>query len=267
MAMEALYAFLRTIDDIADSTALSAEEKSRALQEFSAVRCQMLESCQTLDTLPDDPHIFPAFIDTVEKWSIPQECISEAIEGMVYDADFKPLETLDRLKWYCHCVAGTVGKACTQIWELNPEAEYFNLQRVNEWIEQQALAVQITNILRDIKEDAGNNRVYIPVDFLQRHAWTPHLFIEQVQQGTVRPGEAAPLIMELAAIAEGNYLSSAALKNMLSPLGQRSNEMVRNIYLQILRKIQRAPEEVLFRRISLSRWEKLRLALGNGLKW
>jgi phytoene synthase len=132
--------------------------------------------------------------------------------------------------------------------------------RIESWIEQQAFAVQLTNILRDIKEDALRGRVYIPVDVLRRYAWNPALFIDHVQKSSFKEGEATDMILDLVAMAEGNYLSSRLLHEYLSPRGQKSNRLIRRVYETILQKVRNCPDLVLARGVHLSRWEKVKLA-------
>ena len=261
-AMEALYAFMRTIDDIADDDARNAQEKKNRLEE---IRQQILTPQEDFTPTYNDGALFnfvPAFTDAVNRFAIPQSCVTDVIEGMLFDSDFRPLETVDELKWYCHCVAGTVGLACVKIWGLKQDNVYVERAwgRIESWIEQQAFAVQLTNILRDIKEDALRGRVYIPVDVLRRYAWNPALFMEQVQKCSFKEGEATDLIMDLVAMAEGNYLSSRLLNEYLSPRGQKSNRLIRRVYETILQKVRNCPDLVLARGVHLSRWEKVKLA-------
>ena len=261
-AMEALYAFMRTIDDIADNDALNAQEKKNRLVE---IRQQILTPQESFTPTYNDSALFnfvPAFSDSVERFAIPQSCVTDVIDGMLFDSDFRPLKDVDELKWYCHCVAGTVGLASVKIWGLKQgdiSVEHA-WGRIESWIEQQAFAVQLTNILRDIKEDALRGRVYIPVDVLRRHGWNPALFIEQVQKCNFKEGEATEMIMDLVAMAEGNYLSSRLLHEYLSPRGQKSNRLIRRVYETILQKVRNCPDLVLARGVHLSRWEKAKLA-------
>lgn len=261
-ALEALYAFMRTIDDIADDAALNSQEKKNRLEE---IRHCLLTSQEDFTPTYNDVELFnfvPAFSDAVERFVIPQSCITDVIEGMLFDSDFRPLKTVDELKWYSHCVAGTVGLACVKIWGLKQgdiSVEHA-WGRIEGWIEQQAFAVQLTNILRDIKEDALRGRVYIPVDVLRRYAWNPALFIDHVQKCSIKEGEATDMILDLVAMAEGNYLSSRMLHEYLSPRGQKSNRLIRRVYEAILQKVRNCPDLVLSRGVHLSRWEKVKLA-------
>lgn len=262
MAMEALYAFMRTIDDIADDDALDAQEKKNRLEE---IRQRLLSPQDDFTPTYNDRTLFnfvPAFSDAVERFAIPQSCVTDVIDGMLFDSDFRPLKDVDELKWYCHCVAGTVGLACVKIWGLKQDNIYVERAwgRIESWIEQQAFAVQMTNILRDIKEDALRGRVYIPVDVLRRYAWNPDLFIDHVQKCSFKEGEATDMIMDLVAMAEGNYLSSRLLHEYLSPRGQKSNRLIRRVYETILQKVRNCPDLVLARGVHLSRWEKVKLA-------
>ncbi len=261
-AMEALYAFMRTIDDIADDAALNPQEKKNRLEE---IRQQILETRENFTPAYNDSALFnfvPAFADAVERFAIPQSCVTDVIEGMLFDSDFRPLKDVNELKWYCHCVAGTVGLACVKIWGLKQgdiSVEHA-WGRIEGWIEQQAFAVQLTNILRDIKEDALRGRVYIPCNILRQYAWNPALFIDHVQKCSFKEGEATDMIMDLVAMAEGNYLSSRLLNEYLSPRGQKSNRLIRRVYETILQKVRNCPDLVLARGVHLSRWEKVKLA-------
>lgn len=261
-AMEALYAFMRTIDDIADAADLDSQEKKNRLEE---IRQSLLSPKENFVPLYNAPELFdfvPAFNSARARFEIPQSCITDVIDGMMFDSDFRPLKNVDELKWYCHCVAGTVGLACVKIWGLKQGDISVDHARgrIESWVEQQAFAVQLTNIIRDINEDAMRGRIYIPTDVLRRYGWTPALFMEQTQKSNFKPDEATDLILDLVAMAEGNYLSSAMLHEYLSPRGQKSNRLIRRVYQAILNKIKNCPDLVLAHGVHLSRWEKVKLA-------
>ena len=109
--------------------------------------------------------MLPALCDSVARFGIPADCLREAIAGVEMDFDVERYETFDDLKVYCHRVASVVGLACIHIWG-------FRDPRAIPAACQCGLAFQLTNILRDLKEDAARGRVYLPAAELRRFGYT-----------------------------------------------------------------------------------------------
>jgi phytoene synthase len=153
-ALCALYAFMRGVDDIADDPG-SPEEKQRALTMRRAEMDAALrgENCHGA--------IWPAFRDTMERFSIPPRVLHDLISGAEMDQTPPKYETFEDLRRYCYCVAGTVGVACLHVFG-------FSDSRAPELAEKLGVAFQLTNILRDVRGDLAMGRIYLPRENLLR---------------------------------------------------------------------------------------------------
>ena len=158
----AIYALLRTVDDVVDM----AEDKLNAGLITSDEISRMLESWKTrlkacyADKVDDDP-IMMAWQDTLKSYSIPIELPLDLMDGVAMDIEFKPFETFDELYVYCYKVAAVVGLMTSEIFG------YSDKQALQHAIEL-GIAMQLTNILRDIGEDVDRGRIYIPLEDLRR---------------------------------------------------------------------------------------------------
>ncbi|NLC41399.1 MAG: phytoene/squalene synthase family protein [Erysipelothrix sp.] len=157
----ALYAFCRTVDDLVDFQEQTTKDNIYAsLEELK----QDLE-----DKNPASKHSWwPAFLDTIERFNIPDEPFLEQIQGQLMDLDFKPFQNTNDFIGYCQLVAGSVGKMMAPLLasEENPQ--------LLQACEDLGVAMQITNILRDIGEDyQGRDRLYLPFDLLEKAKLNP----------------------------------------------------------------------------------------------
>lgn len=154
-AVAALYAFARRVDDIADDAYLDAEARRRGL-----------EGCRAgIAGLPDVPAgdaVLVALADAVERYDIPRESLLDLVEGGLMDVKRSRYASWEELREYCRCVAGAVGLACTAVY--GPSDSGAAKPRA----EKLGLALQQINIMRDVAEDWGLGRVYLPQDELTR---------------------------------------------------------------------------------------------------
>ncbi|MBI2302171.1 MAG: phytoene/squalene synthase family protein [Armatimonadetes bacterium] len=153
----AMYAFFRHTDDLADAPGVAADK----LAALGAWREQVLGALR--DGAGDLTGCLPAVVDAARRYALPERLFTACIEACVTDADTVRMPTWDALNRYCDGVAGTVGEACLRILGYHGEAD-LDCSRAN------ARAVQLTNILRDVAEDAARDRVYLPAELLERHA-------------------------------------------------------------------------------------------------
>ncbi len=171
-SMCALYAFMRHTDDLADEAG-DADEKDRALESW---RTALDEA---LDGRPDAWPGLPALADTVARHAIPRHLLDEVIEGVSMDIRPRGFATFAELADYCYHVASVVGLCCLHIWGYRSEGG-----EAERLAEHCGLALQLTNILRDVGEDARGGRIYLPRDDLERFGVTP---VELAAVG--RPGD------------------------------------------------------------------------------
>ncbi len=156
-AMHALYAYLRQTDDWGDSS------EPLELRRAALVRWRRsLE--RSLGGQFDDP-LWPALVDAVRRFEVPPELLFAVIDGVEMDLDRTRYQSFEELAEYCHRVASVVGLACIHIWGFRDDAALEPARRCG-------LAFQLTNILRDLKEDADRDRVYLPQEDLDRFGYT-----------------------------------------------------------------------------------------------
>jgi len=271
-AMCVLYSYMRICDDIGDDEQQPVEvrraalttwhsEVRQALDEQSASGDDELPEPSALDVLVTGRRVLPALADMVATFQIPHEYLFEVLLGVRADLEADQhsdaqstsipqccFATFDQLAAYCYRVAGVVGRCCIHIWG-------FNDPRALDLAVDCGLAFQLTNILRDLAEDADNGRVYLPADELQRFGYPP----EQLQQ-RVR-NEAFLKLMEFQTHRADEYYASArGLFDVLDPCGHPVLQAMMKIYGGLLSEIRRRNYDVFSHRVSLPAWKKLVIA-------
>jgi len=259
-AMHALYAFLRHTDDLADDP-LPVEARRQLLARWRASLREATSTPREHNSLLVEPgpapsecqdragcSILPALADTVRRYRIPVEHLEAVIDGVQQDLDRPRFQTFAELEQYCHCVASAVGLACIHIWGFR-SIEAFRPAR------SCGVAYQLTNILRDLGEDADSGRVYLPLEDLQQCGYSVEdLLGKRVDARFLR-------LMELELQrARRCYEEGTALNEYLEPEGRRIFGMMTATYRRLLQEIDRRKEQVFSRRICLSRWQKLLIA-------
>ena len=254
-AMDALYAFMRHTDDLGDNND-PAEARREALRVWrERFRASIAEDIAAAgSTATAATSILPALADTVRSFYIPPEHFHAVIDGVEMDLVPPGYETFDDLAEYCHHVASAVGLACIHIWGFDGPAAI-------ELARKCGLAMQLTNILRDLKEDADVGRVYLPAADFRRAGYT----VEELCRGETGPVVAArsafDRLVELEFDrAQGFYREGAALFDHLEPDGRRIFGMMMSVYHRLLIKTRQAGPQILNGRVRLSRFEKLRIA-------
>jgi phytoene synthase len=238
--MCALYAFMRVSDDLTDGTQALAE-KRLALAEW---RQQFDAALAGEYSHP----LHPAFHHTVEHYGIPRRYLEEVLDGVGMDLDADRYDTFADLYCYCYRVASVVGLACIHIWGFRDE-------RAISYAESAGIALQLTNILRDLGEDAARGRVYLPREDLERFGYS----VADLVQG--RYDERFRALMRFQVDrARGYYESAAPLAEFLDSAGRAVFLVMLRTYRRLLEAIVRRDYDVFNGRIRLSRWRKLWLA-------
>jgi len=242
-AMCALYAFMRYCDDLSDEPGGSRDAMTRwrgALVDALAGKF-------------DSYAAWPALYDTVERYHIPHEYLFQMIEGVTSDLDPRALQTFDELYRYCYQVASVVGLCTIHILGFSsPEAPAL--------AEKCGVAFQLTNILRDIREDAARGRVYLPAEDLQRFNVNPDELCDRPPDG------AFTQLMEFEATrARSYYRESQPLVALVDPRGRPALRALIGIYLRLLTRIEEQHFDVYTRRVSLSAAEKCWIVLRSWL--
>lgn len=233
-AMCAMYAFMRFCDDLSDERGASAAgvERWRAeLEEALAGR------------FSENP-LWPAFSDAVRRYGIPHDYFYDMIEGVRSDLEPRAIQTFDELYGYCYRVASVVGMTTIHIFGFDsPEAL--------KLAEKCGVGFQLTNILRDVREDAGNDRVYIPAEDIERFGADLKSYDDRFLS----------LMRFEADRARAYYEESAPLIGLVHQRSRASLWALIEIYRRLLVRIERSNFRVLERRISLPAWEKMGIVL------
>lgn len=254
-AMNALYAFMRHTDDLADNPQ-PAPLRAKALVQWRAA----LEDALLGRFDPSGPHdaagqaLLPALADAVTRYQVPPEHLHAVIDGVQMDLKRRRYEVFDQLEQYCCRVASAVGLACIHVWGFRGRGSAHGQEALRR-ARSCGIALQLTNVLRDIKEDARQDRVYLPLEDLRRCGYS----VDELKAGVVNGRFLRLMELEIER-AEHFYREGAELLDRLEPDGRRIFGMMMATYRALLRTIQRRPADVFTRRIRIGRAKKLQLA-------
>ncbi len=251
-AMSALYAFSRRVDDIGDGV-LAPEVKQVRLEETRAL-LDRVRAGGHVDDDDTDP-VAVALADTARRFPIPLEGLDELIDGVLMDVRGETYETWDDLKAYCRCVAGAIGRLSLGVF--GTQAGTLSTERASEYADTLGLALQLTNILRDVREDAGNGRTYLPADDLAKFGCSAGFHGATPPDGSDFTGLVHYEVRRARALFAEGY-------RLLPLLDRRSGACVAamaGIYRRLLDRIERDPGAVLRGRVSLPGHEKAYVAV------
>ncbi|MEY9969216.1 phytoene synthase [Streptacidiphilus sp. MAP12-16] len=247
-AMSAIYALARRIDDIGDGD-WSDERKAVHLARTRELLDEIREgSVEPEDTDP----VKVALADAAARFPIPLDAFDELIDGVEMDVRGAEYQTFEQLRVYCRCVAGTIGRLSLGVFGCTDP------KRGAEFADTLGLGLQLTNILRDVREDAVNGRTYLPSEDLARFG---------CEQGfAVRPVVGADftgLVRFEAQRAQAYFDEGLLLLPMLDRRSRACVAAMSGIYHRLLERIIREPEAVLRGRVSLPAWEKAYVAVSG----
>ncbi|HWR53285.1 MAG TPA: phytoene/squalene synthase family protein [Bryobacteraceae bacterium] len=240
-AIYAVYAFNRRCDDLSDEPGMSTGDRRSALENWRA------ELDAALAGKPGNDPLWPAFCDTAVQFKIPHEYFYEMIEGVTSDLEPRAIATFDELYRYCYQVASVVGLTVIHIFGFKSPAAL-------PLAEKCGVAFQLTNILRDIREDAGRGRVYLPAEDLARF----HVYPADLAEGK-RTDEFVDLMEFETARAKAYYKESSPLVDLIDPHTRSSLWALVEIYSRLLTKIEKTNYDVLGGRVELPKHEKLKI--------
>ena len=248
-ALCALYAFMRAIDDISDEPG-PIEVKRGRLQEQRAELNRILAGGSTSDPA------WPALRDTVKRFGIPPRYLRDLIAGAEMDLAVAEYETFDELRHYCYHVAGAVGLCCLYVFG-------FNDPQSPEFAERMGIAFQLTNILRDMREDLAMGRVYIPREDFVKFGCE----IKQFGENSAASGMLEMLRFEAARASEF-YREGWKLLPLVSADSRAALWAMARIYSGILQKIGRRDKRILTgERARLSAAEKAWIVFKAKMGW
>ena len=238
---------MRQCDDISDNEGSTAEKKEQFVR-WRAIFDETMHG-QRLE-----PLTLSALKDTVERFEIPVDYFHKLIDGTEMDLIHVRYSTFDELRFYCYHVASIVGLICLHIFG-------FQDSQAKECAEVCGIAFQLTNILRDIKEDLQRNRVYLPLEDLRRFSYTEDDLQRGIQDKRFRA------LMEFeAGRAQEFYDRARPLVGMLERDSRPAFWAMFESYQSILRNIVRCDYDVLAHRISLHSGDKIRIVVHAILK-
>lgn len=265
-AMCAVYAFMRYCDDIVDEEAGEAGEAGTADRQSLLKACrEILDSAYdgdsafggtpdgtadrtpggTPDGTPDGGSMLPAFSDTVRRFDIPRAYFDAIIDGAEMDLTVTRYATFADLYQYCYRVASAVGLVCIRIFGYQGE-------EAERYAESCGIAFQLTNILRDIREDAGMGRVYLPQEDLDAFGYPE----ENLRNGLFNDPFRRLMGFQVER-ARSFYDEALPLLPLVQPSSRACLATMIGIYRACLEEIPRRQYDVYSQRIGLSPWKKL----------
>ena len=245
-AIYAAYAFCRLCDDSVDEET-SADAKLKALSDLQA------NLDNTYSGSASSP-VYVALADVARNYKIPQAYFQEIILGVESDLVKDHFQNFDELKDYCYRVASVVGLICLQIFGYKDDD-------AKEYAVEMGLAMQLTNILRDLKEDSGRDRIYIPLEDMARFGYTE----DELSRGVVNNAFRALMEFETER-ARDLFNKGLALVDTLDGQLKIDVALFSQGGMKVLDAIERQGYDVLGRRPTLSRAAKVRLMLGTMLR-
>ena len=240
-AMCAIYAFMRYCDDLSDAEGVI--DRPAAIARWQADLESALAGGAS-QQLPDNP-LWPAFSDTVARYRIPHAYFRAMIRGVSSDLEPRHIQTFQELYDYCYHVASVVGLTIIHIFG-------FEDPQALQLAERCGVAFQLTNILRDVREDAEHGRVYLPAEDLERFG---------VKTAELAGPALSPAVRSLLAFeadrARAYYQEAAPLMDMIDSGSRASLRALIGIYSRLLERISDSGYEVLRERVRVPAWEKL----------
>ncbi len=249
VALCAVYALARRIDDIGDGARPPAEK----LTALAEVRRSLVDLDRSADP------VLTAVADAAARLPIPLGAFDELIDGVEMDVAGRRYDTFADLVGYCRCVAGSVGRLCLAVFDSRPDA------RAPGYADALGIALQQTNILRDIREDLGNGRVYLPHE--DRERFGVELGLDARGALADPDGRLSALIRASAARAQGWYDEGLRLVPLLDRRSAACCSAMSEIYRRLLGRVAADPSQVFDRRLSLSGREKAGVAVRALSEW
>jgi phytoene synthase len=254
-ALSAVYAFMRHADDISDGPGGDPHQKRHKLSEWLEAAKAVFAGKST-----DDP-VLMALGDAQKKFKIPPELFEKLVYGTSMDLDIRAASaeapvllcnTFDDLKQYCYYVASVVGLVCIKIFGYeDSKAEFL--------AEDCGLAFQLTNIIRDVKEDASMGRIYFPAEDLARTNLSAVNFSAAALQDPAQAQQLRPALEYEAERARKYYESAKWLMELIEEDSRAALWVLVEIYSQLLQKITDRNYDVFTERVRLTVWEKLKV--------
>ncbi|MCH8221870.1 MAG: presqualene diphosphate synthase HpnD [Chloroflexi bacterium] len=245
-AIYAAYAFCRVADDIADDEDMAVDRVAA----LSTLRETLLESYEGNAR----GAVFSALSDAAQRYSIPEKYFDDVIKGVEMDLHKSRYATFEELREYCYYVASAVGLICIEIFE------YTDPKAIEHAIDL-GIAMQLTNIMRDVAEDAANGRIYLPKEDMDRFGYTEEELLAGVNNQSFRS------LMAFEAARARDYFERG---RMLYPLLDRRSracpKTLESVYSRLLDRMEAEDFPVFEKRVSISRASKIALVARHWLR-
>ena len=252
----ALYAFMRLIDDVSDESG-DFLAKQRGLAKWRAALDEGLtgvtptsgeasrSASPAIASTPRAPMVLPALVDTMHRYKLPPRYLHDLISGAEMDLTKQVYSSFERLREYCYRVAGTVGLTCTHIFG-------FSDPRALDLSEKLGLAFQLTNIIRDVREDFSIGRVYLPEEDLERYGVKKEDFARS--EATLGMRE----LLRFEADRTWNlYEQGSQLLGLIDEDSRSTLWLLEHTYSGLLARIESLEFAVFGERVRLSKAEKM----------
>ncbi len=255
-AICAIYAFMRKADDLSDDETLTRDERRSNIQAWQAAWRAASAGGETSDP------VFVAVRDATGRFAIPLDLLDELVTGTTMDLTESPDDsphtytTFTDLYRYCYLVASVVGLVCIRIFG-------YSDPRAEKLAEETGIAFQLTNILRDVAEDAARNRVYLPLDELAARRVSVESLLHRAPGAPPTANERA-LLAGVADRTESYYRSARKLLFLIDRESRPALWVLVSIYRALLHRIRRADYDVFTHRAAVPMAQKFAI-LGAGM--
>jgi phytoene synthase len=244
-----LYAFMRVSDDLGDDQQLSVDRRAELIADWRA------QLAGAVDSRRLDHPLLPALLDVISRHAVPPQYLFDVIDGVEMDLHPAGFETFEELSDYCYHVAGAVGLCCIHIWGFSdPEAIPLAIEC--------GLAFQLTNILRDLAEDARVGRCYLPREDLRRFGLTTSDLGAAMATESFRK-----LIAWEITRTRHHFTNAEKLLGLVNRPGKPILASMLQTYSALLDEVDRRGAEVEGSRVHLGRFRKVRIALWSLLRY
>lgn len=258
-AMYAVYAWMRAADDLADDLTAPTADAEAGQRRLEAFRRRTHDVIARHDDAADDPAavapMWPAVGQTMRQFSVPVQYLDDMIDGQLIDLTRTRYAAVGELFDYCYKVAGTVGLVCISVWG------YEGGDKTRRLAALRGRALQLTNILRDVVEDARRGRVYLPAESLAPFGFDAETFRQfAIDPQPRRMSAFTALMRHHLALARGYYQECKGLEANLTRTCRPTAWAMMKIYERLLASMERRPQRVLGGRVRLGSWRKLVIA-------
>jgi len=249
-ALEAVYAYCRLVDDVVD-------EDAPAAKKLEGIARWRLELDAVYGERESSHPVTARLRAAVQRFAIRREDMEAIIDGCAMDIEKTRYESWEELRLYCYRVASAVGLMCVEIFGYTPS----QVDAVRRYAVDLGIALQLTNILRDVAEDAQRGRIYLPADELREFG---------VSEDELRSGTRSPNFLRMmqfqASRARSHYLRARAAISPYERAKLVIAEIMGDIYYALLEEIEAKQFDVFRGKTTVRRRDKMRIALGNFAK-